>query len=165
MIDNSEFSYDIINKIFNDCWTLYITNVHILVPSLSYQSVILYTYYPYTIDYCEIVKPIIQDTFINGTFIHNSNAFPDKFRNFFKCPLIVATYDFRPHVILTTFENGSHFMDGIDGRIFRSIANYLNFTPIIKLAGTNVLSNITVKLDSESNGKSLKPSLHMVIIH
>lgn len=154
-----EFNFEIVNRILGDCWKLYISNVEILVPSKTFDTVHVYTYYPYGPDYCELVKPFEQDVFINNTFARNSQIFPEKFNNFYKCPLTLATYDFRPHMMLAPIENGSFILDGLDGITFRVISQRLNFTPIVKMASTNVLKKVKNKNETKSK---LKPSLDMV---
>lgn len=160
---NIESSHnDTINRILNNCWTLYITNVQILMTLPGESEVFnLYTYYPYTIEHCEIVKPTVQDIFVNGKFTQNATMFPHKFLNFYECPVSVSTYEFWPFMILTAFGNGSYGMDGLDGKTLRVIAKKLNFTTIVKLAMRNMVKEI--KVDGWNETKSaLKPSLRMV---
>lgn len=86
-------SQAIIRKIFEDCWKLYIANVNILVPTEGYKTILSYTFFPFTPDECEGVRPTIHNYFRNNTFLLNAPIFPDKFRNFFKCPLKIATHN------------------------------------------------------------------------
>lgn len=83
----------IIRKIFEDCWKLYIANVNILVPTEGHKTILSYTFFPFTPDECEGVRPTIHNYFRNNTFLLNAPIFPDKFRNFFKCPLKIATHN------------------------------------------------------------------------
>ncbi|KAG4066326.1 hypothetical protein HA402_000550 [Bradysia odoriphaga] len=159
---NIESSQETINRILSNCWALYITNVHILASTLrESEELYLYTYYPYTVEHCEIVKPVVQNIFVNGTFVHNASMFPLKLQNFYECPVTVSTYSFWPFMILTESNNGSYHMDGLDGKTLRVIANHLNFTPIVKLALKNVVKEIKVEVYSEKQS-TLKPSLHML---
>lgn len=165
LIDCNEFDYKTVYRILSDCWKLYISNVHVLVSSSTYGTILLYTYYPYTIESCEVVKPVIQDIYMNNTFIKNSTIFPEKFQNFYKCPLTLSTYEFWPLMFLTPFRNGSYYTDGLDGITFRVISQQLNFTPIVKIGDKNVFKTITVNnSDGTEPEPQLKPSLDMVII-
>lgn len=137
--------------------------MHILDPPKAFETVLVYTYFPYGPDYCELVKPVEQNIFINKTFVKNAPIFPDKFQNFYKCPLTLATYDIQPHMILNPIGNGSFITDGLDGITFRVISQRLKFTAIDKLASINVFKEIKIKNNDENNIKSeLWPSLDMV---
>lgn len=75
-------------------------NVIVLAPTSTDDSILMYTFFPYTAEHCENVLPIVYNEF-NGTFIQNVPIFPEKFQNLFRCPLKVATYNFPPFVMLT----------------------------------------------------------------
>lgn len=134
---------DIVRKILNDCWTLYIANVIVLTPTQDYKQVLSHTFFPYTPEYCEGVEPLLIDHFENGTFSSGLPLFPDKFRNFHKCPLTLSSYNFTPFIIIIPQSNGSHYIDGIEGTIIRVISQRLNFTVNFLLSRTNILKNIT----------------------
>lgn len=154
----SEFidDYDeTITQILKDCWSLYIANAIVLTPSKDYETIFLHTFFPYTPQHCESVKPIVYDRFANESFIRNANIFPDKFRNFHQCPLKISSYNFPPFVIMTKQLSGSYYIDGIEGTIVRVISQRLNFTPIVLLSSLNILRNIT----NISNTDFLKPKL------
>lgn len=128
--------YVIISKILNDCWSLYITNV-IVVVSMSTESdsrSAIYTYFPYTIFHCETVAPVILNYFIKNTFIYKIDHFPDKLKNLYKCPLTVVTHNVTPFMILYQDEKSKGYRtEGIDGITFRVLSQQLNFTPIIEV--------------------------------
>lgn len=91
--------------ILRDCWSLYIANEIILATSSDYEQVFSYTYFPYTPNHCGVVEPIVLDHFENGAFVRGRTTFfPDKFRNFHKCPLIMSTYNFTPFMIMTPLD-------------------------------------------------------------
>lgn len=146
--------------IFSDCWSLYMTNVNLL--SLNCDdgnTAVLYTYYPYGEAYCEQVLPVIQDYYVNKSFQLKTEIFPEKVRNFHKCPLVLSAYEDSPHMILTAQPNGSFYTDGIDGIFFRVLSQKLNFTPIVKYASSNLLKKLD-KVDYEI--PKLARSLEMV---
>lgn len=131
-----------IGKILKDCWSLYIANANILSPTQDYQTVHLYTYFPYTSEHCGGVVPMIYDHFVNGSFVQNITIFPNKLDNLFECPLVISTYNFPPLVILKPQSNGTYFLDGIEGTVLRVIAKRMNFTPVVALSRTNILNKI-----------------------
>lgn len=120
----------------------------------------LYTYYPFGATYCEEANPVIQDEFVNNSFTMSAmnDLFPEKYQNFYDCPIHIATYTFAPYMILQRMPNGSYRTDGIDGIIFRVIAQRLNFRPIIILGGFNVMN----KLTSKNITDKLRPTLQIV---
>lgn len=128
--------YIVISNILNDCWSVYITNVLIVVSmgsELDSRSAI-YTYFPYTVFHCEKVAPVILNYFINNSFVYNIGHFPDKLKNMHKCPLTVVTHNVTPFMILYGSANGNGYTtEGIDGITFRVLSQQLNFTPIIEV--------------------------------
>lgn len=169
LTEHSDDCEETITKIFADCWSLYIANVNILTPSEDYETILLYTYFPFAPDHCEAIVPVVVDYFENFTFVLNAPVFPDKFQNFYKCPLRISTYTLPPFMMLTTLSNGTIRPDGIEGILFRVISQRLNFTPIIIQSAYNVLKNITNpknKLDAQSVKPKLPRSLTLVsIVH
>lgn len=164
LIEMKHQQHEIVAKILSDCWTLYITNVHILTATTVEKAAMLYTYYPYTEYHCEEVRPILQNFFINGSFVlADGEMFPEKFRNFHKCPLTLSTYNLVPYMMLTPQPNGSYHTDGIDGITFRVISQQLNFTPIVRMSAKNLVQKITVSKHEAINHSKLRRSLEMVI--
>lgn len=121
-----ENSQEIIRKILIDCWSLYITNAVVLIPSQDFEIVHLFTYFPYTSEYCEHVEPVEYDHFKNGTFATNKNIFPNKFQNFYKCKLIVQSLNLPSS--LNRKQSNKKYMRGIKGTIFYAMEKYFNFT-------------------------------------
>lgn len=156
--------HELVLKILQDCWSLYISNVHILTSTAVEATAMLYTFYPYTPSHCEQVKPSLQNYFFNDSFVlANDTMFPEKFRNFHKCPLILSTYNLVPYMMLTPEPNGSYHTDGIDGITFRVISQQLNFTPIVRMSSKNLVQRITVESVATIDNPKLPRSLEMVI--
>lgn len=150
-----------VTRILKDCWSISIANVNILIQTENNETISLYTFFPYTLNYCEHIEPIVHDYFINGTFVNNSPIFPDKFRNFFKCPIHLSTYQLPPFMMLSEQQpNGTYLTGGIEGIMFNTMATHLNFTPIVVRSGYNVLRNVT-SVDSGIKS-NLRPSLDLV---
>lgn len=164
LIEMRHQQHEIVTKILSDFWTLYIANVHILTKTTIEKTAILYTYYPYTEHHCEEVRPTLQNYFTNGSFaLTDDNMFPEKFRNFHKCPLTLSTYNLVPYMMLTPQPNGSYHTDGIDGVTFRVISQQLNFTPIVRMSAKNLVQKITTSKHESKNHSKLRRSLEMVI--
>lgn len=154
---------EIVLKILQAFWSLYITNVHVLTATTSEATAMLWTYYPFSPNHCEEVKPMLQNFFINDSFVlRNVEMFPDKLRNFYKCPLTLSTYNLEPYMMLTSQPNGSYYTDGIDGITFRVFSQQLNFTPIVRMSSKNLVRRITVKKHQTQNNTKLPRSLEMV---
>lgn len=162
LTEHSDDCEETIDKIFKDCWSLYIANVNVLTPTEDNETVLLYTFFPFTPDHCEHIEPIVSDYFENGTFVLNAPIFPDKLLNFFKCPLRVSSYTFAPFIMLKNKSNGSFYTDGIEGTLFRVMSQRLNFTPITILSGYNVLKQITNSSNVQRKPQKLRSSLEMV---
>lgn len=155
-----EDQHEQVRRILSDLWSLYIASANVLAIGEDKSTAQLYTFFPFGPDYCEQVIPVVQDRFVNNSFTMSTmtNLFPDKFRNFYDCPIRVATYDFEPYMILQTMPNGSYRTHGIDGIIFRVICQRLNIRPIVVVSGMNVVHQITFMNVTDA----LRPSLQMV---
>lgn len=129
---------EIIERILMDFWSLYIANSIVLVPTKDYQTIRLFTFFPYTVDHCEKIKPVEHDYFVNGTFARNSSVFPNKFRNFHRCPLFVSSLHIPPYMILKHQQNGSIYTDGIEGTMLRDMSRSMNFTVMLVPALANL---------------------------
>lgn len=160
--EHNESCEEIIRKIFKDCWSLYIANANILIPTEDYETVLMYTYIPFKPNRCEHVDPVIQDYFENDTFALNTPIFPNKFTNFFKCPLFASLYNFAPFVMLHPQPDGLHYIDGIEGSLLQFMSQRLNFTTIVVPSTTNVLKNITNSSNTEIPNSTLRRSLDVV---
>lgn len=122
------------NAIFELFWSRRVSNVNLLVQ--SGENVFVYTFFMYHPSGCERLVLVQSNTFRNGKFLEPGVIYPDKFRNFFGCPLWVATYNIPP--ALWILPNGH--VQGIEGTLLKTIAEYLNFT-------------IRAKMNSELRGQ------------
>lgn len=163
MTEHSDDCAETIKRILEDCWSLYIVNAIILTPTEDYETILMYTYFPYTREHCEKVKPIVYDYFENGTFVRNATIFPEKFGNLFRCPLKIATYNYPPYVMLTERSNDT-YIDGIEGVILRVISQRLNFTTLIVPSSLNILNKISNTTNAVEIKRPFKRSLELVII-
>uniref|UniRef100_A0A3F2ZEH4 Uncharacterized protein n=1 Tax=Phlebotomus papatasi TaxID=29031 RepID=A0A3F2ZEH4_PHLPP len=134
VLTNVQKNYtDIITRILKDCWELYIVNVNVVsYDPYNRERAFVHTYFPYTPEHCNQVKPVITGVFTDNTFVQNATIFPSKVDNFHKCNLTIGTLDFEPYVMITSLDNGSHYLNGFEGFIVRALSKRLNFSTIIK---------------------------------
>lgn len=136
-------------------------NIVVLTPTEDYEIILMYTFYPYTPEHCERVKPIVYDQFENETFVLNAAIFPEKFGNLYRCPLKIATYNFPPFVMLTERSNDT-YIDGIEGVVLRVISQRLNFTTIVIPSSFNILNKISNTTNATEIKRPYKRSLELV---
>lgn len=162
MAEHSDNCDETINKILEDCWSLYIANSIILTPTEDYETILMYTFFPYTREHCERSNAIVYDYFENGKFVRNASIFPEKFGNLFRCPLKIATYSYPPYIMLPERSNDT-YIDGIEGVVLRVISQRLNFTTIIIPSSLNILNKIANTANTTEIKRSHKRSLDLVI--
>ncbi|CAG9797465.1 unnamed protein product [Chironomus riparius] len=115
-------------KMFEALWTKKITNSNILfMSSGSDNEANMYTYYPYSNNYCESVIPIQLNKFIGHHWMNNIDYFPKKLTNFYGCPLRIATYSNPPFMIINNVKNSSVLVNGFEGYLLRVLAQRFNF--------------------------------------
>lgn len=124
------------DKIFTDCWHLYITNVIVVTSIMNDKKCSIYTYYPFSKYFCGKVIPAIINYVENNLFQYNDKElFSEKMENLYGCPVTVATFHTEPHMILSKSSNTerAYDTDGIDGIVLRVLSQIINFKPIIKI--------------------------------
>lgn len=123
-------SFDDQRFVFKTLWDFYINNVNILTRDKANGFVTVTTFIPFSEFGCNRTTPTKIAEFKNGRFIHQPNIFfPDKFSNFYKCPLKVSTFEsLAPSVLREDFANGSYRLYGKDVEVMTALSYYLNFT-------------------------------------
>lgn len=117
---------DHLKQIFEDLWEILIVNVNIIVETKKGEAQ-LFTYFPYTKNYCAEVHPVLWKTFKNGTFKTNKKAFyPPKSKKLFDCPVKVVSFDC-PLMTIEYKNDGNHIYTEIDGKILLMLADRINF--------------------------------------
>uniref|UniRef100_A0A3F2ZEN3 Uncharacterized protein n=1 Tax=Phlebotomus papatasi TaxID=29031 RepID=A0A3F2ZEN3_PHLPP len=126
---------EVVTKIFEDCWRLYIINVNVVThdPHNAKISYML-TYFPYTPSHCGQVNPVITAVIRENIGVSHAKIFPEKVSNFYGCKLTVGTFQVPPYIILKQQEDGRNILDGFEGIISRVLSQRLNFTLIAKLS-------------------------------
>lgn len=118
MVQRYENQFKSMKDIFSDMWQHFIINVNILIP-ISDIELEMFSYYPFTAVYCASVFPILNNKFVNLTFVRSEKYFDDKLKNLFKCPLTVVTFNIAPMMFLKREANGKHTLSGIDGELLK----------------------------------------------
>ncbi|KMZ08645.1 uncharacterized protein LOC6725393 [Drosophila simulans] len=118
---------------FRRLLNMYVLNVNVFLQ--RDETVHLYTYYPYGPHHCQSSLPVyytaFQDLPAPATgFGLTKPLFPSKLANMHGCELVVATFEHRPYVIIEDDPKtpGGRSIRGIEGLIFRSLAERMNFT-------------------------------------
>lgn len=115
-----------IEKIFQELWEIHIINVNVLITSETKNAVELYTYFPYTTEYCSEVHPVIWKIFRNGQFEGEESFYPKKVKNLHQCPLKVAIFNCN-FMKVTETGIGVYETQGIDGEILKALSKSMNF--------------------------------------
>lgn len=138
LTERTKEPHELVKSIFTDLWSLHIINVNILLFENVESGSSVFTFFPYAENYCDEVRPVLWDYFIDGHFTLKKEIFATKLDNFYA----------PPDVILTHFSNEttSPYMAGIEGILFRVLSRKLNFRPVINSATGPYLS-ATVCLD------------------
>lgn len=120
-------THEIVQQILKQCWDVYITNVVVISIDQNAGKCALYTYFPFTENYCEQVIPVIYNHFINETLsleVISKELFPMKLKNMFGCPITVATFHRKPNMNLNDPEL---YPSGIDGILLLVISKHMHF--------------------------------------
>jgi len=124
----SEQLYATMQNIFEHLWSSFIVNVNIVwMPPENLIDAMLYTYFPYTIFYCEKVVPILVNQYAVDRWIRAEVHFPRKMKNLFGCRLRVVTFQNVPFMIINVDKNGIVSVDGIEGILLRVLSQRMHF--------------------------------------
>lgn len=135
-----------VEEILAECWTMKILNANVLIQDKKNKdTVIIYTYYPYTSKSCNDVTPIVWNTFGNGQFNEEKPIFADeKLKDFYNCPLIISIRQVPPYLNFknSTEIEGAWTINGVEGDVMNNLEHHLQFNGIYKDAykewnGTN----------------------------
>lgn len=137
-----EDQFAVAKELFEAFWSDSATDVLFLTS--DEQRTTIYTYYAYSSESCGSPQIVAHNYYWhsqeNVTTPDSPNAigfqfdkplFPEKCDNLYKCAMQIATFDQPPFMILTQFENGSTYFDGIEGIVVRVLSQRLHFTPIL----------------------------------
>lgn len=112
----------------------------------AHGEIMVYSYFPYTDDFCGGVEPVLISRF-NGTHFVNPTLFPRKLMNFHGCILRAAIWHIPPFAYLRTDDQGvNHVVGGIEGYLLRELSKILNFTIEVKVPSDNIFQFGAIKM-------------------
>lgn len=114
-----------VKLIFENLWEILIVNVNIIFESTSGEAQ-LFTYFPFTKNYCAEVHPVLWKSFKNGTFNSRNFFYPQKSGDLFNCPVKVVSFDC-PLMTIVYKDDGNHIYSEIDGLILLMLAERMKF--------------------------------------
>ena len=115
-------------RIFKALWAKKIINANILfmLPG-SINDASLFTYYPYSKDYCENDVPIQLNHYRGYSWLRQIDYFPRKLTSFYGCHLRVAAFSNPPFMIINEDKNGAVSVDGVEGILLRVLSQRFHF--------------------------------------
>lgn len=145
--------FDMTAKILESCWSMYIVNVVVVWPTLSIEidHTDIYSYFPYSPEHCERVRPVLMDQFRSGNFSQKRHLFPSKLNNMYMCPLTVASVMLYPYSTQeVTPSNASISSDpatfsGLDVLVVNELARHLNFSYSILIPSDPIDRGVRLK--------------------
>lgn len=117
-----------IEQVFTILWKHQIVNVNIFYERKD-RRVAVVSYSPFSSIKCDVTKSVFVNEFVSGNFLYDvSQAYPDKLRNLYGCPIRVATSNNSvPYIFADKLANGSYNLHGRDINLITSLAEVLNF--------------------------------------
>lgn len=123
--------YEMASKILQDCWSMAIINVNLLMQDLQSRS-IMYTYFPFAQSHCGQVIPVVLHRFIGNEFEALPQLFVDKVKNMHKCKVTTIISGFQPFLMFSFNELGEYYASGVDVNFLRSLSERMNFTSYVR---------------------------------
>ncbi|XP_065365324.1 uncharacterized protein LOC135958347 [Calliphora vicina] len=114
-------------RIFKYCFDNYWIHCNIMVQNL-YGELLIYTYFPFVEHNCFQTEPTLINQFKSGRFVNNI-MFPDKLRDFQRCPLKLSTWETPPFVINATNKKYPNIsVSGFEIVTMIAISQHMNFS-------------------------------------
>ncbi|XP_055842727.1 uncharacterized protein LOC129909678 [Episyrphus balteatus] len=146
---NKQTYYNVIYRIFDELFRVFMTNVNIYVEVLD--ETLVYTFFPFTKFHCRGSYPILLNRFTRKDgFIFQKSFFPNKVENFYGCPLTVSTWDGPPFIFFERKQNGEPNVYGIEGDLLQMLAVKMNFK--LEFIETDIRGRIFPNLTSADYG-------------
>lgn len=123
---NSDVKMFNLADVFEMFAALFIYNMNVL--TLNKNKVVMVSFWPFQDEKCRNVNPAIINVF-NETSCKWSGdeIFPNKLRNFHKCPLRVSTLEYPP-AVMKKLDKGEVKYYGSDIEVIEGLASAMNFT-------------------------------------
>lgn len=145
MIFVAERTIGELGEVTKKLWSLSIYNVLIIVPNERQKNLedivdidrstdsvesrlSLITFKPFALpSKCDDATPVTINIFTNGRFTTNQ-FFSSKMNKFSKCPIKVVSFNCAPMMMITYDEEERRHIEGIDGRMLRTLSEALDFS-------------------------------------
>lgn len=127
-------------------------NVNVMTWDAVGNHVNVFTYFPFSVDSCEQIKPVLLMTINNETAFSEDDLFRNKLANFQSCPLWLSTYTVPPYMILHEMDDGSFKTKGIEGNLYRELGKSLNFRPMVRIGRERHLGGAKANFGLLRNG-------------
>lgn len=126
LVLEAEHQLSSINSLFTKLLSLDVVNVSVL--TVSGDDFVIVSFFPYQNGDCKNSSPIITNVFNKSSLRWKHEVFfPQKFRNFFGCPLRISTLEYPPAVMKST-DSGMMLLQGSDIEVIKGLSTSLNFT-------------------------------------
>uniref|UniRef100_A0A182JIF6 Putative ionotropic receptor ligand binding domain-containing protein n=1 Tax=Anopheles atroparvus TaxID=41427 RepID=A0A182JIF6_ANOAO len=162
-----------LQRIFAFLWSLNVVNVNVVTADLEdhsrWQSVLMYTYYPYREGACEQILPRLLHRFRKGQRMDKAvQMFPEKLDNFHECCITVATFHLPPYVLLRhqdtlEWNSSTHDAHGVEGDLLWELAKRLNFTVRLTVPDDRELWGAEGEPDPDGSYSSATGSVRLVV--
>lgn len=120
------------NEMFQTIASFYMVNVMFLKTPSNGTDPLLFSYYPILPGKCNNNKPL---QFNMPTCTHGlcfKQLYPEKLKNFHKCPIVISTLEQPPFMYLTNGVNGTLEPSGADGDVIKVLSEILNGTLVVR---------------------------------
>ncbi|CRL07553.1 CLUMA_CG020518, isoform A [Clunio marinus] len=123
---NFKATFDILNNLFRNLSDLFIHNVNVI--SNDSNVIQLKTFFYFTEKICNSTEPVVINRYENNQW-KSKEFFLSKTKNFFGCPLKVATFIYEPAIIMEgSYDDNNYTLGGSEVEILKGVANVLNFS-------------------------------------
>lgn len=159
------FSNDhLIRAIINDLWKINIIHVNILIRSPDENEVHLYTFFPFTKDFCHEIHPVVWKVFKNGEFSGHESFYPNKVQKMHKCIVSVTSFYTAPFMIIHEHSKGYYDYHGLDGNLLTMLSERMNFKINLTVLPEESLRWGTLLPNGSSTGAIKMVKNHSVLI-
>lgn len=126
-------------------------NVALMLERSKKQSILLYTYYPFTEKSCQIpiLKILNQEKSILS--LKTKELYPDKLQNFYNCTLMTALWNVAPYLTIPAKGKNLKDIKGMEGFLLNVLAEVLKFDVDFRIPPNNEQRGL-VKADGTVTG-------------
>lgn len=116
----------ILTELFESFSALAIFDVNVLL--FNGVNVVMTSFVPFQDNKCRNASPVIINVFNEASREWSGEIFPNKLKNFHRCPLSFSTLEYPPAVMRKTLDNGSLHYYGSDIEVVLGLSSAMNFT-------------------------------------